>query len=142
MLARAIPWLLIGNLLACPLVCAAANCCSLRSGAGETQYGTTNCCTAKHSPQPTSQSNLTAPDPDRPLPGGRECRCLCQADFWVISSTKSLPERCEPALQRSVEHFMHCGRLWPATVTANLQGREPPPITGRRVRCLFNSLLC
>ena len=142
MLARAIPWLLIGNLLACPLVCAAANCCSLRSDADNTRIGTTNCCTAKYSAQPAPHADRTAPNPAHPLPGSHECRCLCQADFWVISGTKSLLERCEPSLQRSVEHFTYRSRLWPATVTADLHHRKPPPITGRRVRCLCSSLLC
>ena len=136
------PVLLIVNLLACPLVCASANCCSLHSHTDGTTYGTASCCTAKNSCQTAPHGDLTALGPAHPMAGGHECRCLCQADSWAVSNAKSLPERCEPALQRSVDPCMWCGRMLSAIDTAGRDHGEPQPVTGRRMRCLFNSLLC
>ena len=142
MLVRAIPLLLIANLLACPLVCAAADCCSLRSNADNTTSSTASCCTAKTSCLPASYGDLTVPGPAHPLPGGHECQCLCQAEFWAVSSAISLPERCQPALQRSVDLCMWRVRMLSTINTAGRDYGEPQPVTGRLMRCLFNSLLC
>jgi len=142
MLVRAVPLLLIVNLFACPLVCAAAHCCSLGINVDDTTSITASCCTAKNSCQPTVHGDLTVPGPAHPLPGGHECPCLCQADFWAVSSAKSLPERCQPAVQRSVDFCVWRVRMLSTINTAGRDHGQPQPVTGRLMRCLFNSLLC